>query len=143
LLRIRDNRDVYPGSRILMFIHPGYRISDPGYRISDPGYRISDPGSKNSTKRGRGKKLFLAKTLRIIVLFTHKFVIKLSKIWVCDSGSEIRIRKKPIQDHGSRVKKAPDPRSGSATLVLLHEVFVGGSTEKPRFLPTVLRKQTI
>ena len=26
-------RDVYPGSRILIFMHPGSRISDPGSRI--------------------------------------------------------------------------------------------------------------
>jgi hypothetical protein len=32
-------RDVYPGSRILIFAHPGSRISD--------------PGSKNSNKRVR------------------------------------------------------------------------------------------
>jgi len=38
-LRIRD---VYPGSRILIFVHPGSRISD--------------PGSKNSNKRGGLKK---------------------------------------------------------------------------------------
>jgi hypothetical protein len=43
VLRIRD---VYPGSRILIFTHPGSRISD-------PGSRISDPGSKNSNKRER------------------------------------------------------------------------------------------
>jgi hypothetical protein len=30
VLRIRD---VYPGSRILIFTHPGSRISDPGSRI--------------------------------------------------------------------------------------------------------------
>ncbi len=30
VLRIRD---VYPGSRILIFTHPGSRISDPGFRI--------------------------------------------------------------------------------------------------------------
>jgi hypothetical protein len=29
-------RDVYPGSRILIFTHPGSRISDPGSRIPDP-----------------------------------------------------------------------------------------------------------
>jgi hypothetical protein len=33
VLRIRD---VYPGSRILIFTHPGSRISDPGSRIPDP-----------------------------------------------------------------------------------------------------------
>jgi hypothetical protein len=47
-----------------------------------------------------------------IELFTQKIVIKRSKIWVWDPGSEIR--KKPILDPG--VKKAPDPGSGSATL---------------------------
>jgi hypothetical protein len=79
-------------SRILICIHPG---------------SLPDPGSNKSTKRGGGKfffpsifrshryhkildnfvfeqvkKIFLAKTLKIIVLFTQKFVIKISKIWV-------------------------------------------------------------
>ncbi len=52
------------------------------------------------------KKIFVAKTLRIIVpvLFTQKFVIKLSKI---PYGFG-------IQDPGSRrVKKAPDPESAT------------------------------
>jgi hypothetical protein len=53
---------------------------------------------------------FLAKTLRILVLFTQKFVIKLSKIWVSDP-------EKPIPDPGSMFKKAQDPGSRSATLV--------------------------
>jgi hypothetical protein len=69
------------------------------------GMFIPDPGSNNSTKRGAGKfflgeqvkKIFLTKTLGIIVLFTQKFVIKLSKIWFWDPGSgknlfRIRIR---------------------------------------------------
>ncbi len=59
---------------------------------------------------------------RIIELFTKKIVTKLSKIWVWDPGSE-------IQDPGSGktysgswitdpgIKKAPDPGSGSATLL--------------------------
>jgi hypothetical protein len=41
VLRIRD---VYPGFRILIFTHPGSRISD-------PGSQVPDPGSKNSNKR--------------------------------------------------------------------------------------------
>jgi hypothetical protein len=45
-------------------------------------------------------------------LFTQKNVIKLSKIWVWDSGSGKNIFR--IQNPG--VKKAPDPGSGSATL---------------------------
>jgi hypothetical protein len=39
----------------------------------------------------------------IIELFTQKIVIKLSKIWVWDPGSEIR--KKPIPDPRSRGQK--------------------------------------
>jgi hypothetical protein len=43
VLRIRD---VYPGSRILIFTHPGSRIPD--------------PGSKNSTiTKERGEKKFV------------------------------------------------------------------------------------
>jgi hypothetical protein len=58
------------------------------------------------------KKIILAKTLRIVVLVTQKFVIKLSKIWVWDPGSEIRDPEKTYS--GSKVKKASD--LGSATL---------------------------
>ncbi len=43
---------------------------------------------------------------------TQIIVTKLSKIWVGDPGSEIGILLP-----GSRGQKAPDPRSGSATLV--------------------------
>jgi hypothetical protein len=46
-------RDVYPGSRILIFTHPGSRISDPGSRIPDLGSRISDPGSRIPDLRSR------------------------------------------------------------------------------------------
>ena len=49
----------------------------------------------------------------IIEIFTPKIISMLSKIWVWDPGSEIR--DKPIPDPG--VKKAPDPGSGSATLL--------------------------
>ncbi len=59
------------------------------------------------------KKKIWANFQRIIWLFTQKIVTKLSKIWVWDPRSGIR--KKPIPDPG--VKKAPDPGSGSATLV--------------------------
>jgi hypothetical protein len=57
------------------------------------------------------KKKIWANFQRIIELFTQKIVNKLSKIWVWDPRSGIR--KKPIPG----VKKAPDPGSGSATLV--------------------------
>jgi hypothetical protein len=45
VLRIRD---VYPGSRILIFTHPGSRISDPGSRIPDPKTATKERGEKNS-----------------------------------------------------------------------------------------------
>jgi hypothetical protein len=58
------------------------------------------------------KKNIWADFKRIIELFTQKIVTKLSKIWVCDPGSEIR--KKPIPDPISKGQKCtgfriPDP----------------------------------
>jgi hypothetical protein len=52
-------RDVYPGSRILIFTHSGSRIPDLGSRIPDLGSRISAPGSqieKQQQKREVKKK---------------------------------------------------------------------------------------
>ncbi len=98
-----------------------------GMFIPDPDFypsRISDPGSNNSTTRGgvkffltytifsihkyhknckwflfwTGKEIFFAKTLRIIVLFTQNFVIKLKSM-----GLGSGIRKKTYS--GSWVKK--------------------------------------
>jgi hypothetical protein len=83
------------------------------YKVREDTYFIKNQCSNNSAKRGGGKnclcpttfcshkyhkivnnlffeqvkKIFLAKTLRILGLFTQKFVIKLSKIWVWDPGS--------------------------------------------------------
>ncbi len=107
VLRIRD---VYPGSRILIFTHPG---------------------SKNSNKREGWKKIWCQTFLcsykfhkilhyfsfevlkkkiwanyqRIIELFAQKIVIKLSKVWVWYPGSGKNLFR--IPDPG--VKKAPDP----------------------------------
>ena len=61
------------------------------------------------------KKKIWANFQRIIELFTQKIVTKLSKISVWDPGSGINLFR--IPDPG--VKKAPDPGSGSATLILL------------------------
>jgi hypothetical protein len=123
-------------------------VADPGClsRIPDPDFypsRISDPGSKNSNKeRGEKKcchnflcsqkfhkienyfsfevlKKKMANFLRIMELLTQKIVTKLSKIWVWDPRSGIR--KKPIPNPG--VKKAPDPGSGSATLLIGEKFF--------------------
>jgi hypothetical protein len=67
------------------------------------------------------KKKLWANLQRIIELFTQKMVFKLSKIWVWDPRFGIwdprsGILKKPIPDPG--VKKAPDPGSGSAILLV-------------------------
>jgi hypothetical protein len=43
VLRIRD---VYPGSRILIFTHPGSRIPDLGSRIPDPKTATKVRGEK-------------------------------------------------------------------------------------------------
>jgi hypothetical protein len=66
------------------------------------------------------KKKIGANFQRIIELFTQKIVSKLSKIWVWDPGSEIRdpgSGKNLFRIPDPGVKKAPDPGSGSATLV--------------------------
>jgi hypothetical protein len=130
VLRIRD---VYPGSRILIFTHPGSRISDPGSKKA-----------KTVTKE-RGEEKF------VIILFCgHKFhkieyyvifemlqkkfgpifkeLLKflpkkmfnmLSNIWVWDPGSGIRDPEKTYSGsriHWSKKHWIPDPGSGSATL---------------------------
>jgi hypothetical protein len=100
--------------------------------VTDPGClsRISDPSTASEEKFfcpnifcshkyhkivnsfifEQAKKIFLAKLLRIIILFTQKFVItcKLSKIWVWDPGS--RIRQNPIPDPRSKRHRIPDPQ---------------------------------
>jgi hypothetical protein len=116
VLRIRD---VYPESRILIFVHPESRIPDLGSLIPDPGSRITDPESwiKQQHQKRRGKILFcptifcshtyhkivnnfifeqvifLNATIRIILLFTQNFFHKAIKIWVWDPGSEIQGQK--------------------------------------------------
>jgi hypothetical protein len=57
-------RYVYVRSRILIFIHPGYRNQDLGFYF------------KTGTEKN------LAHRLRIKVLFTQKIVTKISEIWV-------------------------------------------------------------
>ncbi len=119
VLRIRD---VYPWSRILIFNHPGSRISD--------------PGSKNRNKREGWKKIcchnFLCsqkfhkianyfsfevpkkKNLghfqRIIELFTQKIVKSSQKYGFGIRDPRSRIRKKTIPDPGSRGQKGTRSR---------------------------------
>jgi hypothetical protein len=58
-------RDVYPGSRILIFTHPGSRISDLGSRISDP---------KTATKE-RGEKKFGVIPFYVATNFTNLYEV--------------------------------------------------------------------
>jgi hypothetical protein len=55
----------------------------------------------------------LANFQRLKKLFTKKIVKKLLKIWSWDPGSG----KNPVRIPNPGVKKAPDPGSGSATLL--------------------------
>jgi hypothetical protein len=106
------------------------QIPDPDFypsRIQDPVSRISDPTATIQRDEKKFdvipfyvatnlKKLYINVSFevlkkkvwvnfpRIIEFFTQKIVIKLSKVWVWDPGSEIR--KKPIPDPGSRGQKA-------------------------------------
>ncbi len=121
MLRIRD---VYLGSWIFIFTHPGSRISDPGSRIPDPKTATKESGEKklvvipffcrykfrkieNYFSFEMTKKKIWANVQRIIELFTQKIFTKLSKIWFWDSGSGKNLFW--IPDPG--VKKALDPGS--------------------------------
>ncbi len=119
VLRIRD---VYPGSRILLFTHPGSRISDPGSqnsnkregwkKISCHSFLCSHKFHKieNYFSFEMLKKKIWVNFLRIIWPFTQKIFTKLSNIWVWDPGSEIRDPEKTIPDPGSRVHKGTGSR---------------------------------
>jgi hypothetical protein len=115
--------------RILIFTHPGSRISDPGSRIQKQqqkiwvkknllSYLFCSPKFhkiENNLIFEMLKKKIWANFQRIIELFTQKIVNMLSKIWVwgLGSGSEIRDPEKTFS--GSRGRKSTG--SGSATLV--------------------------
>ncbi len=105
MLRIRD---VYPGSRILIFSHPGSRTRDLGSRISDPKTATKERDEKklvvipfyvatNFTKFKiilvlNAEEKILASFQRIMELFTPKIFTELSKyrFGIRDPGSEIR-----------------------------------------------------
>jgi hypothetical protein len=128
VLRIRD---IYPGSRILIFTHPGSRIPDPKTATKERGEKKLDVKpfyvASNFNKIVNYfsfevlKKKMWANFQRIIELFTKKMSKSTSKygLGIRDPRSGIR---DPEKTHsGSRipdpgVKKAPDPGSGSATL---------------------------
>ncbi len=125
-------RDVYPGSWFLPIPDPGSKNSNKregwkkicchNFLCSHKFHKIANYFSFEVLK----KKIW-ANFQRIVEVFTQKIVNKLSKIWVWDPGSGIRDPGSGIRDPGSGknlfripdpgVKKAPDPGSGSATLV--------------------------
>ncbi len=113
--------DVYPGSQILIFTHPGSRISD--------------PGSKNSNKREGWKncchtffcshkfhkienqfifemvkKKIWANFQRIKELFTQKIVTSSHKYGFGIRDPRFGIREKPIPDPGFRDQKGTGSR---------------------------------
>jgi hypothetical protein len=80
-------------------------------RIPDPKTATKERGGKNFVviTFEPEKKTIRANLQRIVELFTPKIVIKLSKIWVWDPGSEIRDQRYEIRNPGSGIR---DPRSG-------------------------------
>jgi hypothetical protein len=121
VLRIRD---VYPGSRILIFTHPGSRIPDPKTATKERGekklyvkpFYVATKFNKISNYFSFDvlKKKIWANFQRIMELFTKKIVKKLFKIWSWDPGSGIRdpgSGKNPFRIPDPGVKKAPDPGS--------------------------------
>jgi hypothetical protein len=95
-------------SRILIFTHPGSRISDPKIVIPVPFF-CSHKFHKivNYFIFEMPKKKIWANFQRIIELFTQKIVTKLSKIWVWDPGSGKSYSGSRIQ--GSKRHRIPDP----------------------------------
>jgi hypothetical protein len=111
-------RDVYPGSRILIFSHTGSRIQDPKTATKERGEKklvvirtflcsLKFHKIVNYFSFELLKKKIWANFQRIIEHFTKKIVKKLLKMWSWDPGSGKNLFR--IPDPG--VKKAPDPGS--------------------------------
>ncbi len=116
VLRIRD---VYPGPRILIFTHPGFRISDLGSKNSNKrevwkkklSYLLLEPQISQNVKLfyfWNVEEKIWANFQRIIELFAQKLFLSSQNY-----GFGIRDPEKTYS--GSRGQKAPDP--GSATLL--------------------------
>ena len=126
VLRIRD---VYTGSRILIFTHPGSRIQkhQGGWKkicchILFCRYKFHKIVNYLIFKVL--KKKIWASFKKIIELFTQKFVTILSKIWVWDPRSGIR--KKTYTGCGSRGQKGTGYRirNTGGTNSLLFRIFL-------------------
>jgi hypothetical protein len=119
VLRIRD---IYPGSRFLSILGLGFRIQKHqqkrGVKKNLLSYLFCSHKNhkiENYINFELVKKNFWANLQRIIELSTQKIVIKLSKIWGWDPGSEIQDPGSGknlfrIPDPGPGVKKAPDAK---------------------------------
>jgi hypothetical protein len=108
-------RDVYPGSRILIFTHPGSRIQNSSKRerwkkIICHTFLCSHKVHKivNYFSYEVLKKKILANFQRIIELFTKKIVKNLLKIWSWNPGSGKNLFQ--IPDPGSRGQKGTGSR---------------------------------
>ena len=118
MLRIRD---VYPGSRILIFTHPGSRIPDPKTVTKERGEKkfviilcfvVTNFTKLNIVIFEMVKKKILASFQRIVEVFTQKIFNMLSNIWIWDPGSEIRDPEKTYSGsriQGSKRHRIPDP----------------------------------
>jgi hypothetical protein len=110
VLRIRD---VYPGS--LIFNQPGSRISkERGEKKIFHTFFVATNFNiiENNFIFKILKKKIWANFQRNMDLCTPKIVIKLSKIWVWDPGSEIRDPEKTYSGsriQGSKKHRIPDP----------------------------------
>jgi hypothetical protein len=105
VLRIRD---VYPGSRILIFTHSGSRIQKQQQKRGATNNSCQTFFGSHKFHKIENyfsfevlKKKIWANFQRIIELFTPKIVTKLSKIWVWNPGSRGQ------KGTGSRI---PDPQ---------------------------------
>ncbi len=90
------------------------------------------------------KKKIWANFQRIIELFTHNIVTKLSKIWVWDTGSEIRDPGKTYS--GSRIQRSkrhrildPDPQHCNVAVLFRIRKYVFIRTPYPWTLKSELR----
>ncbi len=127
VLRIRD---VYPGSRILIFTHPGSRILDPRSRIQ-----------KTATK-DRGEKFFFVKPFFVDTNFTKLNIILFLMCWRKKFGPRIievfypknynqALKKMSLGSRiqGSKRHRIPDPdpqHCGTVRLffnVSIHTIF--------------------
>jgi hypothetical protein len=120
VLRIRD---VYSGSRILIFTHPGSRIQKQQQKRGVK--KISWHTFFYSHKFNNIVNYFISEMLnKKIWANFQKIVTKLSKIWVWDPGSEIRDPEKPSPDPGSRGQKGTGSRIRIRNTAVWQDKFV-------------------